>query len=142
MVNLITNVGEEYLYENDTDGATVITGLYEDASDSLTETDDISAVSTEPSGGSYNRQSASVSTRFSGGEFGIDTDNQLLFDTADSSQDVDAAFIIVNFQSNTVAGDSSATDHLIAAGDLTQSRDLSSVDTLTISAGNLTIEGA
>jgi len=92
MVNVITNVGEEYLYENNADG--------------------------------------------------IDNDSQLSFDVSDSSATVDAAFVVVNFQSDSVAGDGSATDNLIAAGDLSQTRDLSSVDTLNIPAGDLTIEGA
>jgi len=83
-----------------------------------------------------------VTTRLSGGEFGIDNDSQLSFDVSDSNATVDAAFVVVNFQSDSVAGDGSATDNLIAAGDLSQSRDLSSVDTLNIPAGDLTIEGA
>jgi len=33
MVNVITNVGEEYLYENNADGETVTVGLYEDATE-------------------------------------------------------------------------------------------------------------
>jgi len=100
MVNLITNVGEEYLYENNADGDTVKIGLYEDATDALGEIDNLSAVTTEPTGSAYSRQS------------------------------------------DAVAGDGSATDNLIAAGDLSQSRDLSSVDTLNIPAGELNIEGA
>jgi len=142
MVNVITNVGEEYLYENNADGETVEVGLYEDATDALGESDNVSAVTTEPAGSAYSRQSDTVTTRLSGGEFGIDNDSQLSFDVSDSSATVDAAFIVVNFQSDSVAGDGSATDNLIAAGDLSQSRDLSSVDTLNIPAGDLTIEGA
>jgi len=142
MVNLITNVGEGYLYENNADGETVKVGLYEDATDALGESDNVSAVTTEPAGSAYSRQSATVTTRLSGGEFGIDTDSQLSFDVSDSNATVDAAFVVVNFQSDSVAGDGSATDNLIAAGDLSQSRDLSSIDTLNIPAGDLTIEGA
>jgi len=141
MVNLITNTGEEYLYENNADGETVTVGLYEDATDALGETDNLSAVTTEPTGSAYSRQSDTVTARFSGGEFGIDNDSTLSFDTSDSSQTVDAAFIVVNFQSDAVAGDGSATDNLIAAGDLSQTRDLSNVDTLDIPANGLIIEG-
>ena len=142
MVNVITNVGEEYLYENNADGETVKVGLYEDGTDALGETDNVGAVTTEPAGSAYSRQSDTVTTRLSGGEFGIDNDSQLSFDVSDSSATMDAAFVVVNSQSDSVAGDSSSTDNLIAAGDLSQSRDLSSVDTLNIPAGDLTIEGA
>jgi len=142
MVNLITNVGEEYLYENNADGETVTVGLYEDATDSLSDPDNLSAVTTEPAGSAYSRQSDTVTTRLSSGEFGIENDSEISFDVSDSNATVDAAFVVVNFQSDAVAGDGSATDNLIAAGDLSQTRDLSSVDTLTILAGELTIEGA
>jgi hypothetical protein len=142
MVNLITNVGEEYLYENNADGDTVKIGLYEDATDALGEIDNLSAVTTEPTGSAYSRQSDTVTTRFSAGEYGFDNDSKISFDTSDSNASVDAAFVVVNFQSDAVAGDGSATDNLIAAGDLSQSRDLSSVDTLNIPAGELNIEGA
>jgi len=141
MVNLITNIGEEYLYENNANGETVTVGLYEDATDSLGETDNLSAITTEPTGSAYSRQSDTVTTRISAGEYGFDNDGQISFDTSDSTQTVDAVFIVVNFQSDSVAGDGSATDNLVAAGDLSQSRDLSSVDTLTIAANDLTIEG-
>jgi len=141
MVNLITNIGEEYLYENNANGETVTVGLYEDATDSLGETDNLSAITTEPTGSAYSRQSDTVTTRINAGEFGFDNDGQISFDTSDSTQTVDAVFIVVNFQSDSVAGDGSATDNLVAAGDLSQSRDLSSVDTLTIAANDLTIEG-
>jgi hypothetical protein len=142
MVNLITNVGEEYLYENNADGETVKVGLYEDATDALGETDNLSAVTTEPAGSAYSRQSDTVTTRLSAGEYGFDNDNQISFDVSDSNASVDAAFVVVNFQSDSVAGDGSASDNLIAAGDLSQTRDLSSVDTLNIPAGDLNIEGA
>jgi hypothetical protein len=142
MVNVITNVGEEYLYENNTDGETVTVGLYEDATDAIGEEDNLSAITTEPAGSAYSRQSETVTTRFNSGEFGIDNDNPISFDVSDSSASVDAAFVVVNFQSDAVAGDGSANDNLIAAGDLSQTRDLSSVDTLNIPAGDLTIEGA
>jgi len=141
MVNLITNIGEEYLYENNANGETVTVGLYEDATDSLGETDNLSAITTEPTGSAYSRQSDTVTTRINSGEFGFDNDGQISFDTSDSTQTVDAVFIVVNFQSDSVAGDGSATDNLVAAGDLSQSRDLSSVDTLNIPANDLTIEG-
>lgn len=139
MVNLLTDIGEEWYTENNIDGATVTVGLYNDSTDGLGEGSTLGDISTEPTGSNYTSQSGTVATAQLGGNFGIDNDTELSFDTSDSSQTVDAAYIQVNFQSDTVAGDSSATDHLIAAGDLSQSRDLSSVTTLNIPAGDLQV---
>lgn len=139
MVNLLTDIGEEWLVENNTNGATITVGLYNDATDTLTDTSVLADITTEPAGSAYARQSDTVTTTQISGDFGFDNDSLVSFDTSDSSQTVDAAFIVVNFQSDTVAGDGSAQDHLIAAGDLSQSRDLSQVDTLEIAAGDLDI---
>lgn len=139
MVNLLTDIGEEWYTENNLDGVTVIVGLYDDSTDALGETSTLSSISTEPTGSSYARQSDTVTTLQINGDFGFDNDSQITFDTSDSSQTVDAGFIVVNFQSDTVNGDTSATDHLVAAGDLSQSRDLSQIDTLNIDAGNLEV---
>ena len=139
MVDLLTNIGEEWLVENNADGATITVGLYEDATDTLGEGSDLADLTTEPTGSNYARQTGTVTTAQISGDFGFDNDNALSFDTSDSSQTVDAAFVVVNFQSDTVAGDGSAQDNLVAAGDLSQSRDLSSVTTLEIEAGDLDV---
>jgi hypothetical protein len=139
MVDLLTNVGEEWLVENNIDGATITVGLYEDATDTLGEPATLSDITTEPAGAAYSRQTDTVTTAQIGGDFGADNDSTVTFDTSDSSQTVDAAFIVVNFQSDTVAGDGSAQDNLVAAGDLTQSRDLSNVSSVDIATGDLEI---
>jgi hypothetical protein len=141
MVNVITDVGEEFFYETNTDGQTVDVGLYDDSTDALGEADNLAAITTEPSGSSYTRQTDTVTTGLFSGEFGIDNDTELSFDVSDSTRSVDALFIVANFQSDSVAGDASSTDNLIAAGDLSQTRDLSSIDTLTVPAGEVTIQG-
>lgn len=138
MVNLLTDIGEEYIVETNVNGATITVGLYNDTTDTLGETSTLASISTEPGGAAYARQSDTVTTGQFSGDFGFDNDTQIQFDTTDSTQTVDAAFIVVNFTSDTVAGDGSPTDHLIAAGDLNQTRDLSQIDTLTIAAGDLT----
>lgn len=137
MVNLLTNIGEEWYTETNVNGATVIVLLYNDSTDAISDGDDLAAITTEPSGSAYSRQSSTVTTLQIGSDFGFDNDNTLTFDTSDSTQTVDAAGFVVNFQSDSVAGDGSAQDHLVAAADLSQSRDLSSVDTLEIAAGDL-----
>jgi len=141
MVNVITDVGEEFFYETNTDGETVDVGLYDDSTDSIGEGDNLGNITTEPSGSSYSRQTDTVTTGLFSGEFGIDTDTELSFDVSDSNANVDALFIVANFQSDDVAGDPSSTDNLIAAGDLSQTRDLSSIDTLTLPAGEVTVRG-
>ena len=139
MVDLLTNIGEEWLVENNIDGVTVTVGLYEDATDALGETSVLSDITTEPTGSAYARQSDAIGTTQIGSDFGADNNTEIVFDTSDSTQTVDAAFLIVNFQSDTVAGDGSATNHLVAAGDLSQSRDLSQVSSVEIAAGDLEI---
>lgn len=138
MASFATDWGEEWYTDTNVDGATVTVGLYNDSTDSLGESSDVADVTTEPSGAAYARQSSAVTTTTISGDYGPDNDSDLVFDTSDSSQTVDHAFIIVNFQSSR-AGDGSATDHIVAVDALDSSRDLSSVDSVTISAGNLSI---
>jgi len=137
MVDLLTNIGEEWVVENNTDGTTVTVGLYEDATDALGETATLADITTEPGGSNYARQASTVTTLQLSGDFGFDNDSDLVFDTSDSNQSVDAAFLVVNFQSDSVAGDGGATDHLVAAGDLSQARNLSDIDEVTIAGGDL-----
>jgi len=137
MANELTNIGEEWLVENNANGVTVTVGLYNNSTDALSETSTLSDITTEPAGAAYARQSSTVTTLQISGDFGFDNDSQLSFDTSDSSQTVDHQFPVVNFKSDTVAGDASATDHMVGYSALTQSRDLSQVDTLNIPAGDL-----
>lgn len=139
MVDLLTDIGEEWYTENDVGSFTVTIGLYNDATDALTDSSTSSDITTEPSGSAYAPQSDTVTSTQISGNYGIQNDSLISFDTSDSSQTVDAGYIEVTFTSDTVAGDSGDTQHLVAAGDLTQSRDLSQIDTLEISAGELTV---
>jgi hypothetical protein len=139
MPNLITNIGEEYLIENNAQGATVKVALYNDTTDSISDSSTIGDITTEPGGASYARQSSSVTTRQIGSDFGFDNDSKLSFDTSDSSNTVDTAAFIISFQSDSVAGDSSANDHLIGVADLSQSRDLSQIDIVEVASGDLEV---
>ena len=139
MANLLTNVGEEYVIENNANGETVKVALYDQSTDSISDPDDVASITTEPSGGAYARQSSPVTTRQIGSDFGFDNDSKISFDTSDSSTTVDHAAFIVNFQSDSVSGDSSATDHLIGVAELSQSRDLSQIDTVEVAAGDLEV---
>lgn len=117
-------------------------GLFNDSTDSLSDGSDVGDISTEPSGGSYARQSATLdgsdfTQADSSGDWQVTIADQT-FDTSDSSQDVDAYFIVVSFQSDDT-GDTSTTDHLFWTGDLDQTYDLNSVDTLTLSGAGLQV---
>jgi len=137
MANELTNVGEEFLVENAANGATVTVLLFNNTTDALTEADNLAQITTEPTGAAYARQATAVATLQISGDFGFDNDSQLSFDVSDSSVTVDHAGFVVNFQSDTVAGDGAPTDNLIGFTALTQSRDLSQIDTLNIPAGDL-----
>lgn len=134
MTRQLHNTGEEYIIDK-LNGESFTVSLYNDSTDNLGDSDDISNIGTEPSGGSFSRQSSTFSvTDNASGNWQIDNDNQLTYDTSDSSQTVDSYFIIVNFQSDDT-NDSSANDHLLVTGALDQSLDLSNFSQVAIDAG-------
>ena len=149
MANELHQTGEEYVikqvYRQDTvsDAASVSVGLYNDSTDALADGDNLAAITTEPAGANYARQSASLDT--SDFSVGQNADNNyeasmidLTYDVTDSSQSVDAYFVVVNFQSS-VAGDTAASDNLFWTGFLDQTYDLSSVDQFTLQGAGLAI---
>ena len=108
--------------------ANVDVGLYNDSSDSLSDGDGLGNISTEPSSGNYSRQSISFggsgfSAAQSGGDWQATNDSTVTFDVTNSSQTVDSYFVVVNYNSS---------DQLFFTGDLSQSRDLSQIDTLDV----------
>lgn len=146
MGRLLTQYGEEYLILNGLDsGATAWSvGLYDDAAvgttgDSVVDGSDLAAITTEPAGAAYARQTSTFSPSNEDGDATglLDSsinDSLLSFDVSDSTGTVDSWFLVINF---TATGDASATDHLIATGPLSKERDLSQIDTLDISAGGV-----
>ena len=136
---ILTDLGEEWYAKNNVDTATLPVGLYNDATDGINDTNDLSAITTEPSGAAYGRQSAAVSAADLSGDWGFDNDAELSFDTSDSTQTVDGYFFVATFQASDT-GDSTNQDHLIATGALSQSRNLSDIDTLKISAGGIGVK--
>ena len=141
MAELTTDIGEEFIVDQLPDGTTITWTLYNDATDTITETDDLSAITTEPAGADYARQSSTVTTSQLSGNYGFDNDNLISFDPGESTQTVDHVAFIANFAS-TVAGDGgTATDHLIGVEPLPQSYDLSgysSSEPFEFPSGNLT----
>lgn len=92
----LSNDGEvallrEYFQQND-----VQLGLYNDASDGLIDSDGVGAVSTEPSGSSYARQTVTwseVTIAQDSDDDGLATIDPETFAVGDSSQNVDSWFL-------------------------------------------------
>ncbi|MFB6284573.1 MAG: hypothetical protein ABEK59_11720 [Halobacteria archaeon] len=149
MTTSLHDTGEEFIidtvFRQDTIGSrpgSLSVGLYNDATDSLSDSSDIGGISTEPAGASYSRQTASLDSgdytnSDSGGDWQTVIADQT-FDTSDSSQDVDSYFVVVNFQSDDT-NDGSSTDHLFWTGDLDQTYNLNSVDSFTLSGAGLSV---
>lgn len=138
MANFWTNIGEEAYTELALDGSTVTVGLFNQGTDSLGDTSVLGDITTEPGGASYGRQSTAVTTlEVTAGEFGFESNSDLTFDVSDSTQSVEHVFFVLNFESDSVAGDTSAKDHLVAVAELDQLRDLSNWNQLKISANDL-----
>lgn len=138
-----TDIGEEYLVDEQPDGDTIQVGLFNDDTDELSEDDDLNAITTEPDGNDYERQSFSVSTGVlsgtGGGDYGWESDAQVQIDVSDATTTVDSGFFIATFTSSR-AGDSSDTEHLIGWFALETSYDLGAADTpdaFTFAAGDL-----
>jgi len=129
------DTGEEFAhkatYRTDllTRPASVDILLYNDATDALTDSSDVGAITTEPAGAAYSRQTVSldasdVSLSQAGGD--LRAEAAVSFDTSDSSQTIDAYAVVVSFQSDIVNSESSANDHLLTSAGVGQTIDLSS----------------
>ena len=137
------DTGEEYTIKNGLSG-TYTVALFEDgelsgSGDNLNDSSDIGDITTEPGGSNYAQQSATFSVADLSGDWGIQNDSLIEFNTLDSSRDVDAVALIVNFQSAD-KGDSSANDHLLGTTTLTQTRNLSDYSSIDYAAGDLTLK--
>lgn len=136
MAHILTDLGEEYTLETALEGVSLTVGLYDDSTDSIGDTDDVDDITSEPSDGNYSRQSMTGTLTDTDGDWQIENDGELTFDVTDTTGTVDSYFIIANFQADDTS-DTEDEDHLVATGALSQSRDLSQIDTLTISAGSV-----
>lgn len=135
------DIGEEYVTKYDIRGSYDI-GLYKDRNgDNLSDAADLGDISTEPGGAAYSR---ATGVQFTAGKFsghwGIEMNEDAVFDTTDSSQTVNMAFVVVNFQSAD-SGDGSATNHLFFNFPLSQQYDLSNYNEIRVqsNSGGLSI---
>lgn len=134
MASILTDLGEEFLIKNNLDGSTVDVGLYDDSVDNIGDADDLGSITTEPGAGNYLRQdNVLIEQGDFSGDHGVDNSNKITFDVSGTSGEVDSYFFEVTFQAEDT-GDSSAQEHLILTGSLSQTYALSNVDTLEISA--------
>lgn len=143
MADVITVTGKQFFVESIfrtdliTRPSSVDVLLYNDSTDSLGETNNVGDITTEPSGSNYARQSVSIDsssvtlTEDAGNNYEVVL-NQVTFDTSDSSQNVDNYGIVANFDGTDSTGGNNG-DNLIITGSLSQSYDLSNVDTLNVS---------
>ena len=136
MSHILTDLGEEYTLETALEGVNVTIGLYDDSTDAIGDTNDIADITTEPSDGNYARQTDTLTLVDESGDWAAETSSQASFDVTDTTGTVDSYFVIANFQADDT-GDSASNDHLICTGALSQSYDLSNVDTLNIDTGTI-----
>jgi len=136
MTTQLHDTGEEYILDK-LSGESVTVGLFEDAVDALSDTSDLSDITTEPSGSAYSRLSTTVSTADgSDGDWELRNDDEMVFDTSDSSRDVDAYFVVVNFQSDDT-GDGSANDHLLYTGSFDDTLPLDVISEVVLQQGDI-----
>jgi hypothetical protein len=139
--DLLVDLGEEYCIKNGLDAITVSVGLYNDATDALSDPSDVGDITTEPSNANYAQASVTFSAYDNASaNWAVDNDTKFTFDFSDqtTSEDVDTAVITYDFQAEDTS-DTTITTHLIANPALSQTRDIGSIDTLEIAAGDLEI---
>jgi hypothetical protein len=141
--DLLVDLGEEYVMKNGLE-ATLTIGVYNDSTDSLSDTSDIGDITSEPSNTNYSRQTAAFTASDLSGNWGVDNDTQVSFDFNDvtpsdgTNQDVDTAFVAISFQAEDT-GDSASNLHLLSNPALSQTREIGSIDSLDFAAGDLSI---
>lgn len=130
MATQLHTEGELFLLVGALDTTEVEIGLFDDSTDALADGATFDDITTEPSGEEYAAQATSdntVSENADGnGEIVYD---DVTFDTSDSTQDIDAAYV----------RDSTSGDLLFTAS-LDQTYDLGSVDTFILSNTGLNLD--
>lgn len=137
-----TDYGEELAQKNqwrqDTLGTRDTTAealLYDDSTDSLSDSSDIGDVTTEPSDGNYTRQTlnldgSDLSLSQSGGDLRVT--GTVTFDVTNTTGSIDAWGIVLSFQSDIVNSEGSQNPHLISTATLGSTRDLTNYSSLDI----------
>lgn len=130
MATQLHTLGEVFLLDGALTGTDVEVGLYNDATDALTDGAVYDDITTEPSGAEYAAQTTqAVTVEENADGNGQATYDDVTFDTSDSTQDVDAAYI-----RDSVSGD------LLFTCSLDETYDLDSVDTFILSNTGLFLD--
>lgn len=112
--------------------------LYDDSTDQISDSDDVTAVTTEPTDGNYTRQtftldSTDVTITQVGGD--IRAEATVTFDVDGTTGSVDASMCVVDFQSDVVGGETGQNPHHIYSASLDiGSQDLSNFTSLEVTA--------
>jgi hypothetical protein len=110
--------------------------LYNDATDAIGDTDDVGAVTTEPTDGNYTRQtftldSADVTITQTGGD--IRAEATVTFDVDGTTGMVDSSMCVVDFQSDIVNSEGAQNPHHIYSATLDiGSQDLSNFTSIEV----------
>lgn len=110
--------------------------------DAHDDSDDVGAVTTEPTGATYNRQTVTFGTDWTVSDIGNWKAQcaNLEFPVGDSDEIVTSLFFVVTFQS-TDANDSQPNEHMFGSIRLKNERDLSiENDTITFSRASFAID--
>ena len=150
MANELFQTGEEFVIRSSIQDsslnfdADLEISLYNDSTDGLTDDSGSEDVTTEPTGDGYARDtitldSAEISTELNAdGNFQFEFEDQV-FDVEDSTQDVNAYVVFVNFESD-VADDTEINEHLYFAGLLDQEYDLGQIDEFVLRGTGLALD--
>ena len=152
MATGLSRYGEEFILDYVfTDGssraANIDIGIYDDATDSLNETDDLNAITTEPSGAAYARQSANFPGDFIN-SFSSSVSNwqteivDQTFDTSDSSGIADSYFVLINFISDEAGESSTGSDHIFFTGSFDDSYTIDQIDSFKATGLGCTINSS
>lgn len=145
--DLLFDIGEEFIVDEAPDGKTLTVAVYNDSSDNLSETYDLTngAPSTEPGNSNYSRQTSTVTTQQLSGDYGVNNDNSVSFDFSDVSTGdaaevtLDTTLVIFNFQSDNVGGQSSTNDNAVANPAMDNTHATGDIDSLDYSSGAIEI---
>lgn len=157
MTTQLHNTGEEWILDYAFTGGSskpteLTVGLFQDSSDNLDDGADYNgnpgdtgqAITTEPTTGNYTQQTIAFdntgfSTASVAGNWQATNDNTITFDTQNTSETVDAYFVLIEYDSDEAGDGGTATNHLFWTGDLEQSRNLSQIDTLDVNTVGLSL---
>lgn len=91
----LNNDGEVALLSKYFDNETTVMGIYRESVDSITDTESVADITTEPTGSNYNRENVEPSevTVTLDTNSGLIAVNSQTFNVSDSTQKIDAAFL-------------------------------------------------